>query len=421
MIQRKYIEEIKFWLQKEKIIILKWARQVGKTTLMKKIEQYIQQENLWKTLFLFADKIDNQNIFSTPDNFLNYLKYNYNFPNEYIFVFIDEFQFINNTGTFLKNIFDEYKDRLQIIVSGSSSLEISKNSEFLTGRAIDFYIDRISFREFFIYRHNLTHIPVFEMSQHDELKSFYALFKQKLEHDFISYLTYGWYPEIVVNKENKSKELILSQIIETYIQKDIIHFLKIENIGAFNNLIKLLASNIWNLVNINEISSTLNISVQTVNKYLDILEWTFVFSRISPFFKNIRKELSKMPKIYIEDIWIKNYSLRQFDSITKKIDLWSEVENFVYNELTKQFEKKQIYFYRTVSKAEIDFVIEKSFEKYILIEVKYRNKKIPVPVIMRNFEESYGKHQKIIITKEYLSQEDDLYYIPAVLLPFMKI
>lgn len=412
---------MKPWLKKEKILILKWARQVGKTTLLRELEWYIQQENLGKTLFLYADRIDNENIFSTPDNFLNYLKYNCNFPDEYIFVFIDEFQFIRNAWMFLKNIFDAYKDKLQIIVSGSSSLEISKNSEFLTGRAIAFSIERIGFKEFFVYNQNLQNIPAFSTTNFDEIESFYGLFKQKLENDFLLYLTYGWYPEIITNKDIHIKERILSQIVETYIEKDIIHFLKIENIGAFNNLIKLLSSNIWNLVNIHEIASTLNISMQTVNKYLDILEWTFIFSRISPFFKNVRKELSKMPKIFVEDLWIKNYSLREFGSVSKKIDLWSEVENFVYNELSKRFEKKQIYFYRTISKAEIDFVIEKSFEKYILLEVKYRNKNIPEPVVMRNFEENYWKQQKIIITKDYLWYKDGLYHIPATLFSFVDI
>lgn len=421
MIKRKYLAEITAWLKKEKILILKWARQVWKTTILKEVESYIQKQNLWKTVFLYADRIDNQDIFASPSSFLSYLKYNFDFPNQFIFVFIDEFQFIDNAGLFLKNIFDLYKNKLQIIVSWSSSLEITKNSEFLTGRAIDFSIDRVSFWEFFCFNTAKENIPSFTLDGENRLREFYSVYKTQLENDFLMYLTYGWYPEVLIQQDNSVKERILSQIIETYISKDIVHFLKIENVQAFNNLVKLLSSNIWNLLNIHEVSSTLNTSMQTVNKYVDILEGTFVFSRVLPFFKNVRKELSKMPKIYVEDLWIKSYSLREFPSIRQKIDLWSEVENFIYNELSKKVEKKQIYFYRTIAKAEIDFVVEKKFGSYLLFEVRYRNKVTNLPVVMKNFEENYWKQKKIIITKDFISFQDDVYYIPACLFPFVQV
>lgn len=420
MIKRKDLENIKSWIWKSKILILKWARQVGKTTIMKEIENYIKdvlKES--RVVFLQADKIDNSNLFSSPENLINYLKIQHNFPNNYVYLFIDEFQFIKEAGLFLKNIFDEYKDNLQIIVSGSSSLEISKNSEFLTWRAINFYIDRISFANYFNYKENIESPQKFELDNIEWMKVFYEIYKNKLEFHLLSYLNYWWYPEVLASTDNNDKKSIISQIIETYMQKDIIDFLKIENITAFNNLIKLLCSNIWNLININEISSTLNISMQTVNKYLDILEWTFVFSRVLPFFKNTRKEISKMPKIFVEDIGIKNFSLREFDSMGKKIDLWREVENFVYNELRKKLDKNQIYYYRTVSKAEIDFVIEKSYEKYDIIEVKYRNK-VNLPIVVKNFGENYNVLKKIIITKDILTYENEIKYIPACLFPFMN-
>jgi predicted AAA+ superfamily ATPase len=422
MIQRKYVDKILPFLKKEKIIILKWARQVWKTTLMKTLQTHLDNTDKdSKTLFLYADKLENEEIFSSYTSFLNYLKYNHSFWEKYLYVFIDEFQFIKNAWLFLKNIFDEQKDKLQIIVSGSSSLEITKNTEFLTWRAVTFYIDKISFKEFYLYKENIDKLPDFSISSKNELNDFYNVSKSKLEKTFLEYLTFWWYPEVITTTDFEMKSIILSQIIQTYIEKDIIHFLHIENIKAFNNLIKLLSSTIWNLINVNELSNTLNISMQTTNKYLEILEWTFVFSKISPFFKNIRKEISKMPKVFVEDIWIKNYVLWEIESIWKKIDLWKETENFIYNELTKKFEKRQIYFYRTISKAEIDFVVEKSFEEQILIECKYRNKIWNIPVVMKNFEENYGVSKKIIITKDILNIQDNVFYIPACLFGFVEI
>jgi len=360
MIKRDVVYKIEHWLWKEKIIILKWARQVWKTTLMKEVEKYIKKDNNI-SVFLQADKLDNSSIFKSPDSLIVYLKNKYDFPNKYIYLFIDEFQYIEEAGLFLKNIFDEYKDKLQIIVSGSSSLEITKNSEFLTWRAITFYIDRITFYDFFNFKEAVNNSSKFKLNNFKELEKFYTVFKPSLEKHFLDYITYWAYPEVVSTINLSDKKDIIDQIIQTYIEKDIVNFLKIENVRAFNDLVKLLSSSIWGLININEISSTLNISMQSVNKYIDILEWTFVFSRIKPFFKNVRKELSKMPKIFVEDLSIKNYSLREFNSINDKIDLWSEVENFVYTELSKVYKKDQIFFYRTISKAEIDFVIEESY------------------------------------------------------------
>lgn len=420
MIKREILNQIREWLGKDKIIILKWARQVGKTTLMKQLEEITTKDTSSSSVFLQADKISNMDIFKTPETLITYLKVKYDFPNKFIYLYIDEFQFIEQAGLFLKNIFDEYRWNLQIIVSWSSSLEITKNSEFLTGRAVSFYIDRISFFDFFCYKENIENKQKISLENFEEIEKYYSVFKSTLESNFIDYITYWAYPEVVWTVSSKEKETIINGIVETYIQKDVIDFLNVENIRAFNDLIKLLASNIWNLVNIHEIASTLNISMQTVNRYIDILEWTFVFSRVRPFFRNTRKEISKMPKIFVEDLSIKNYALREFDSISNKIDLWAEVENFVYNELRKKYNKDQIYYYRTIAKAEIDFIIEESYEKYIAIEVKYRSK-VWLPVIMKNFNESYWTNKNIIVTRDILKREDNVCYIPACLLAVVDI
>lgn len=420
MIDRGYTAQIQKWLHKNKILILQWARQVWKTTLMKDISENIKTKNPNAEIaFLQADKIDNIDIFSTPWNLITYLKYYHNFPENYVYLFLDEFQYINNAWLFLKNIYDEYKDKLQILVSGSSSLEVSKNTEFLTGRAINFYIDRVGFFEYFTYKENIKNINVFDPNDY-ELIQFNNLFKNKLNNIFFEYITFWGYPEVLTYNDIETKKAILWQIFEAYIQKDIIEFLNIENITAFNNLIKLLSSNVWELVNINEISSTLNISVQTVNKYIDMLQGTFVFSKLPPFFRNVRKEISKMPKVFCEDLWLRNYSLKEFDAINKKINIGQEVENFVYNELRKKFEKEQIYFYRTISKSEIDFVVSKQYDLHTLIEVKYRNKP-SAPVIMWNFSQRYNTDKKVIITKDYFEVQKDIQFIPAYLLPFVEI
>jgi hypothetical protein len=127
-----------------------------------------------------------------------------------------------------------------------------------------------------------------------------------------------------------------------------------------------------------------------------------------------------MPKIFIEDLAIKNYELWEFDSVYNKINIWAEVENFVYTELRKRIDKEKIFFYRTVSKSEIDFVIEKKYNLHTIIEVKYKSK-VKIPLAFKKFEEKYNVDKQIIITKETLKFDNNVYYIPACILSFIKI
>jgi len=192
----------------------------------------------------------------------------------------------------------------------------------------------------------------------------------------------------------------------------------VENVVGFNNLIKILAGQIGQLVNNNELSNTANISINTLKKYLEILVGTYIIDLVTPYFKNIRSEISKMPKVYILDIGIRNYLLRFYNFDNKQGEV---IENFVYNILLTQYSKEYIHFYRTNGGSEIDFVIEDKNNKLTLCEVKYRNK-VSVPVIMKNFTERYENvGQKLIITKDILKKEGNIYFIPAILLSFVDL
>lgn len=336
---------------------------------------------------------------------------------------IDEFQVINQAGLFLKNIFDKHKNKLQLIVSGSSSLEITKNSEFLTGRAIHFDIARINFKEYFDFT-NQTETKRMDLENFEKLELFYQTIRPKLEAALREYLIFGGYPEVVTTEKAEDKKIILKSIIKIYIEKDIINFLKIENVSGFNNLTKVLSSQIGCLVNANELSNTVNLAGNTLNKYLDILAGTYIFNFVTPFYRNIRSETSKMPKAYILDLGIKNYLLRSFDFniLNDSGAMGNIVENFAYLTLLSQNPKDYLHFYRTISGAEIDFVIEKENGKNILCEVKYRSK-VKLPLAMKNFQKRYPDlaGQKIMVTKDLLKKENNVYYLPAALLPFVEL
>jgi len=419
MINREIIPDIKYWLWKEKILILKWPRQVWKTTIIKLLKKELEENN-YKTLYFTVDKELWNPIFENVKYFIKYLNDQFDLNNEEkVYIFIDEFQYIKEAWLFMKILFDEFKNKIQFIVSGSSSLEITKNSEFLTWRKVEFFIWHITFFEFLNYKSENKYKKI-DLLDFQELEYIDNIYKEDIKKYFLEYVNYWWYPEVCISKNIKEKEIILREIIQTYIKKDIINFLKIENISAFNNLIKILWDWIWNLVNKSELANKLNINYETLIRYLDILEWTYIYKFIKPYFTNIWKELSKMPKVFINDIWTLNaIFLRKYETL----DLipWNIIENIIYNNLTVNNLLDNIYFYRTISKSEIDFVIQKENE-LLPIEVKYRNNVSKIPVAIKNFSNLYENkiNYKIIITKNYLKKEDNNLFIPYYLFGFVK-
>lgn len=417
IIKRNIFDKIIEVLDSKKIIILRWPRQVWKTTLMKDIQSFLGDK---KTVFFNMDDLDIKSKISTPKDLLKYIKFEFWYnENEEITIFLDEFQNIENAWIFLKNIYDSYSN-ISIICSWSSSLEITKNSEFLTGRKIIFDITWFTFLEYLKANNFKNNDLKFSLDNFDEIISFYGFYKKELEKYLEEYLTIWWYPEIVLTSWNLRQQ-IAKDIIETYIKKDITSFLRVENITAFNNLIKIFSSQIWNLVNKSEINTTLWISINTLWKYIEILEWTFILNLVNPYFSNIRKELSKMPKIYFNDLWLRNYVLYWNLNILQSQDIWELVENFIYNEL-KEKSNIWINFYRTISKSEIDFIFQKSYDELIPIEVKYRNK-VSIPESIKIFNDNYNDKVKenIIFTKDILDKKDNIYLIPSCLIWFINL
>lgn len=412
MIQRDIIHKINPWIWENKIIILKWPRQVGKTTLLKEIKDNLDRTGN-KTLYFSTDLELGNSIFLQSKNFINFIKTQ--LPEEgKLFIFLDEFQYIKNAWIFLKGVFDELKEHIQLIVSGSSSLEITKNTEFLTGRKVEFQISGISFLEYINYTSKYTY------KKYDLWEIFTVWFDvDDIKIHLLDYLNWWSYPEVCTVDDISKKEIILKEIIATYISKDISWFMKIDNITWFNNLIRILANQIGNLVNKSDFSNTLDLDTRKLNYFIEILEWTYIIDLIRPYFTNIRKEISKMPKVYFNNPWVINYfqgkKLESIDTLDGAF-----VENFVYLLLKDDFNKNDIYYYRTISKSEIDFLI-KIWDSFLPIEVKYRNKIWDIPVAIKNFEENYKNvSNKILITKNDVSFEKNNYKIPFYLLPFVS-
>ena len=414
-IARDIVGEIEKWLGREKIIILQGARQVGKTTILRYLREKLER-NGCKSKYFSMDFELNNPLFKEPRLFIKFI--NEQFEDDFVYIFLDEFQYIEDAGLYLKILFDQLKGKCQFIVSGSSSLKITKNSEFLTGRKVSFHIKTLSFKEFSRYKSDLKISQTFTFDDVNLIEDFDKVYGAELKTLFLEYISFGGYPEIALTTSLEDKRFLLKELVSTYIQKDVAGFLRIANTTGFNNLLRLLIAQSGNLVNKNELSSSLNICNDTINKYCDILEGTYVLNFVKPFYSNIRKELSKMPKVYCSDFGISRI-LQNADIVNAYDEVnGSSIENFVFNELRTKYDDDGIYFHRTISKSEIDFIV-KTETNLVPIEVKFTNKKPVRPVAMKHFAENYKNTGiGIVVTKNHIVKRD-FYGIPAYLVPFI--
>lgn len=363
--RRKIQQKIDSWLLKDEIIILNGPRQVGKTSLLELLQAELKHKKIKKESIFYLNLEDIEilnELNNSPKNILNYIK----IKNKKSYFFIDEIQYLDNPSNFLKYLYDEHRDKIKLIITGSSSLELkSKLQDSLVGRKVAFRVSPLCFEEFLRFKradildyYYSERIPSVVQSQ----------FKKYLDE----YLLFGGMPKIALTSEYENKKILLKNYVNDYINKDVRYIGKIDNLLKFNQLVKILANQIGKLVNVNELANTINLPRQEVEKNINILEYTFVLHKIVPYHKNIRSQITKMPKFYFFDIGIRNQILNNFVELENRSDAGSLFENFIYLELKQNINKENIYFYRTIHKAEIDFIFEKNGVIYP-IEVKYKN------------------------------------------------
>ena len=362
--QRQILEKIKPFIKRKEAILIKGTRRVGKTSVLHLLKTIlIKQLKIAKDEIYFFDleELDIREDFNeNPRNLLKYISGGKG--REY--VFIDEIQYLNNPSNFLKILVDHFPD-LKIFATGSSSLEIKRKiQDSLIGRVAYFQLYPLNFTEFLNFKN----------------KKFSAApapgQKKQLDRLLEEYLLFGGMPEIVLEQSEKIKKELLKNYINLYITKDIRSLAEIENISSFNKLIKVLSGQTGNLLDKNEISNTLGIAFKTLNRYLDILRYTYIIILLSPFFANLRSKLTKTPKIYFYDVGIRNALINNFNRIEFRLDKGALFENFIFLELLSRFGIEDVYFYRTPQQTEIDFIVE---SKKIAVEAKckkFKDKKV---------------------------------------------
>lgn len=392
MIKRTILNDLEAHLSKPEMTVLIGPRQVGKTYLMKQMMQNLQRDGS-KTLFLSLDSEEDRQKFTSQHKLIEYLKLN--FGNEKGFVFIDEIQKKVDAGVFLKGIYDlglPYK----MILSGSGSLDLkAKIKESMAGRKRVFEIEPISFVEFVNYKT--------EYRYESKLEMFFRIEKTKNLSLLNEYMIFGGYPKVILSSGMDEKKAEIQEIYSSYIDKDITNLLRVDKPNSVSDLLKVLASQIGSMVNISELASTVGVSAKTIDNYLWYLEETYIIKKITPFFRNVRSEITKSPIYYFTDLGLRNYLLGFFGLTQLSPEITGHLfENYVLNSLPKNFDG--IHFWRTKDKAEVDFVIEKGLE-IIPIEVKYKT--LESPKTKRSFKTFLNKYLPKIAYLVHLGDEID--------------
>ena len=334
------------YLETDDIIVFIGARQAGKTTILKQIQAILEQKNQTVNFLNLEDLSYLELLNQSPKNIFKIFALDLGKKN---YILIDEIQYLKNPSNFLKYLYDQHQDKIKLIVSGSSAFYLDKKfKDSLAGRKKIFNVRTLSFREFLRFKQendlagkNFSNLSLVE--------------KEKTALYFYEYMLYGGYPRVVLSALLEKQEL-LREIAFSYIKKDIFEA-NIKQDEIFYKLFKILASQTSGLVNFSELASTLGVSKTAIDNYLHVMQKSFHVWLLKPFFKNIRKELTKMPKIFFNDLGLRNFFLNNFSSFEQRDDKGALLENAVFRQLIERYECEDIRFWRTIQKKEVDFII----------------------------------------------------------------
>lgn len=344
---RYYENRFESYVQPGKVFILYGLRRAGKTSLIKKLLENFRGSHFYGT---GEDMIVRQ-IFESQ----SVQRITSAFEGKELVV-IDEAQYISNAGLGLKLLVD-HAPSLRVIASGSSSFDLStKTGEPLTGRqriAVLYPLSMLELKEQFGTMHILSRLEEF--------------------------LLYGTFPEVLLLKNPIDKIEYLHTLRDSYLLKDLLVLENMKNAAKLTQLLQLVAFQIGRPVSLNELSLALGMAKATIQRYLDLLEKVFIIRRVSGFSRNLRNEITKTCRYFFLDNGIRNALINNFNAVESRNDIGMLWENFLFSERIKRNTYSRhfanVYFWRTYSKQEIDYVEEYGGKLY-------------------GFEFTWGKKQK---------------------------
>ena len=362
-IERRVERVIKENLFKGKVVVVYGARQVGKTTMVKKIAEDLKVPYS----YINCDDLDSLSLLQNANNSAA-LKVALG---ENRLVIIDEAQRVKNIGLKLKIMVDNFPE-VQIIATGSSSFDLANEiQEPLTGRNFEFWLFPLSLDELF----NKNQVI-------------------EAERQLENLLVYGAYPDVYQLSSNDLKSQRIKYLTSNYLYKDVLSFSGLKRSDTLLKLVQALALQIGNEVSYNELANVVNLGKQTIANYIDLLEKTFIVFRLPPYSGNLRKAIGKMRKVYFIDLGIRNAIINNLNPLHLRDDVGKLWENFI---IAEKYKKQlglgfstDFYFWRTYDKQEVDLV-ENIGGRLKGWEIKWGSKKDTSPSSWKTYPNSSWK------------------------------
>ncbi|MEK7450050.1 MAG: ATP-binding protein [Planctomycetota bacterium] len=409
-IKRDLEDQIRVYLKKPEILAIIGPRQSGKTTLLKEIAKPLK-----KAVYLNFEDRDILNLFN------NDIKSFYNrYAQDSGYLLIDEFQYAKNGGQKLKYLFDTHW--IKIIISGSSSLDLTHQAvKYLVGRIFIFYLFPLNFKEFLSYRRPDLYKNIY-INGAKKINDFWEnkrnsapVFTKEVTGEFQKYYheftIFGGYPRVILAKNKNEKIMVLKNIYNTYFLREIRDILQLSTEEELQKLIKALALQIGSVMKYNELSQITSLNYESLLKHLNILEKTFVIKRVLPFCRNKRIEIAKVPKVFFWDNGFRNRAINNFQDFEFRTDRGSLNENFIAGQLLKK--ELAINYWRSKSKAEIDFVLERE-SGLTALEVKSTLRSNTAGRALLSFKEKYAPAKLLVASESYsaFDQPRNILFMP---------
>lgn len=342
-----------------KMMALVGARQSGKTTFLK------EHAKNFNSNYVMFDDPDAREMFDDDIK-----KFEIQYVKGYNLTVLDEVQYCKNAG-----------EKLKYLVDSGHKLWLTSSSETILGKdVLSHLVGRVS----------VMRLYPFSLNEFLLAKAQQTVTEKIIERSMWEHMTYGGYPQVVITDSTELKQILLKSLYETMILKDVARTFSIDDIGSLEKCAKYFSETVGGVVSYNSASSTLDISYPTLKKYIDALEKSYLIIQVKPFFTNKVKEITKQPKIYFLDTGMRNAGINRFDSKPQG----SIFENYVMSELLKIGYVPK--YWRTKSKAEVDFVLE-SKGNTMPIEVKLNADAGRITKSLRTFIETYAPKKAYVV------------------------
>lgn len=372
MVDRTIEPQLRKKLGKGRVLVIYGPRRVGKTTLARKLLQEVPKN---EQLYLNCDELATQEALKPTS--LAALERTIGSAKRIV---IDEAQRVVNIGLTLKLLVDAHSE-LDIIATGSSSFDLAnKIKEPLTGRSYEFFLAPLSV---------------------NEIKQGFGYSDLQMETLLERLLRYGSYPGIILEDEAQAAEE-LSDIAQRYVYKDSVELVELRQRQLLPPLLQALALQIGQEVSYHELAQNLGVKLETVERYITLLEAAFIIYRVPALTgARVGSLSSRKRKVYFYDLGIRNALIQSLQPLSMRADRDALWENFCMNERTRWWQGQpgtvERYYWRGLS-GQVDLV-EKTASSWQAFDFSWIETKAHIP---KYFAETYPDANLVVIDRARL-------------------